>query len=58
MADDISPTQPITPGPLVTSSDENSRQQQRQKQQPKKIEKPVPPAKPDDNKGSYIDEYV
>lgn len=56
MADDILPPQPVNPSPTVTTSDDNPRRQH--PPQSEKKEKPAPPSKPDDGKGTQIDEYV
>jgi hypothetical protein len=57
MADDIIPAQPISPGPTVTSSEDNKRRQPPPRPNKKEKQRP-PPIKPEDGKGTQIDEYV
>lgn len=58
MADEIRPTQPSMPSPLVSPSPEDKRHQQRKPQQKESENKHDKPEPKDEGKGGQIDEYV
>jgi len=57
MAEEISPTQPISPSLPVQSSDDESKQQQKNKKKPQQDIEQEDDAKPTKHEGLF-DEYV
>jgi len=58
LADEIKPTQPSSPSPLLSPSPEDDRRKQRRPQQQGAEDKKDKPKPKDDGKGGQIDEYV